>query len=242
VGDIITDLDGHWKLDETTGVVAADSSGNGYNGDLINMAGNEWTPGMINNCLEFDGVNQYTRHGDVLDFERTDPFTMACWINYTGSPVDIVMGKMANGGSYRGYALMAISGNIYWALINTNNTNHLSVYITDVTNDGAWHHLVATYDGSSTPAGVKVYLDSISRSKTTFKNNLNATTINSSLLNIGARSGGLTFGGKIDDVRIYSRELVQGDVDDLFAWRDVQASWPLLNQRNELAYNSSQLR
>jgi succinoglycan biosynthesis transport protein ExoP len=51
------DLVGHWKLDESSGTTAPDSSGNGNAGTLAN--GPVWTAGKIGNALSFDGVNNY---------------------------------------------------------------------------------------------------------------------------------------------------------------------------------------
>jgi len=47
----------HWKFDETVGSVAADASGNGYTGTLVN--GPVWSTGKLDGALSFDGVNDY---------------------------------------------------------------------------------------------------------------------------------------------------------------------------------------
>jgi len=45
----------HWKFDETSGITAADSSGNGNDGILIN--GPTWTTGKIDGAVSLDGVD-----------------------------------------------------------------------------------------------------------------------------------------------------------------------------------------
>jgi len=54
---------GYWKLDEGSGSTAADSSGYGHDGTLINTNFTSTTPAAIafNNthALEFDGANEY---------------------------------------------------------------------------------------------------------------------------------------------------------------------------------------
>ena len=47
---------GHWKLDEGSGTTAADSSGNGATGTLINSPA--WTTGMLGGALSFNGTNR----------------------------------------------------------------------------------------------------------------------------------------------------------------------------------------
>lgn len=46
---------GHWTFDEGSGMTAADSSGNGHDGTLMN--GPLWTTGQLNQGLSFDGVD-----------------------------------------------------------------------------------------------------------------------------------------------------------------------------------------
>lgn len=52
VDAVETDLVGYWPLDETGGLTAYDASGNGRDGTLVNMAGTEWTPGMLRGALD----------------------------------------------------------------------------------------------------------------------------------------------------------------------------------------------
>src|SRR3569623_1006054 len=54
--DINDGLIGHWNFDETSGTVAADSSGNGNNGTLIN--GPTWVTGQVGSgALSLDGID-----------------------------------------------------------------------------------------------------------------------------------------------------------------------------------------
>ena len=46
-------LVGYWKFDEGSGTTAADLSGSGNNGTLVN--GPSWTQGQVNGALSFDG-------------------------------------------------------------------------------------------------------------------------------------------------------------------------------------------
>ena len=76
-------LVGHWKLDESSGTIAYDSSGNGYTGTLQNMSGTEWSSGEIDGAITLDGSNDYISlpRADVLEDGNssthylTHPFT-----------------------------------------------------------------------------------------------------------------------------------------------------------------------
>lgn len=48
-------LVGQWKLDEGSGTMAHDSSGNGYDGTL--QGGPQWVTGVIGTALKFSGTN-----------------------------------------------------------------------------------------------------------------------------------------------------------------------------------------
>ena len=50
------------EIDEGSGTVAYDSSGNGNDGNLMN--GPTWTTGKIGGALKFDGVNKYVDVGN----------------------------------------------------------------------------------------------------------------------------------------------------------------------------------
>jgi hypothetical protein len=53
-------LIGWYKFDEGSGSTANDSSGNGRNGTLVNMAAGAWVAGLVDTAgyaLDFDGSN-----------------------------------------------------------------------------------------------------------------------------------------------------------------------------------------
>ncbi len=72
----IEGLVGWWKFDETSGIVAYDSSGNGHDGNLTN--GPTWTNGKIGGALSFDGFDDLVTLGNVtgglLDL------TLSAWV------------------------------------------------------------------------------------------------------------------------------------------------------------------
>jgi len=69
----------HWKLDETSGTTAADSSGNGYDGTIYGDP--NWVVGQIDGALDFNGVNDYVNTNSAdLDLAGTDTITVSAWI------------------------------------------------------------------------------------------------------------------------------------------------------------------
>ena len=79
-------LVGYWKLDETSGTIAYDSSGNGYNltmnGGL--SATNDSVAGKIGTAINFDGIDDYaTTNTDISTFTDGSAFTLAVWVRPT---------------------------------------------------------------------------------------------------------------------------------------------------------------
>lgn len=78
------DLVGYWKLDEGSGTKAADSSGKGNNGTLMNKP--TWIPGVQGSALEFHGLGVAGGGGDYItiphsaSLDITGPISIALWI------------------------------------------------------------------------------------------------------------------------------------------------------------------
>jgi len=141
----------HWRLDETTGTMASDSSGNGYNGTL--MAGATWVAGAIDGALEVNGSNGYVDFGNPSDWPdgrkarslcawaRTDTVAAGWkWIAAYGSPATSQAMFIGLNGS-------ALYGGGYGDDILVNN----------FWQTGVWHHLALIYDGSM----ARLYADGV---------------------------------------------------------------------------------
>src|SRR5262249_45216998 len=81
-------LVGYWKLDETSGTTASDSSGQGNNASLTGTV--NWTAGDINNGFKFDytNVDDYftiPNSSSVQDVQEGN-FTLAAWFKPLSVP------------------------------------------------------------------------------------------------------------------------------------------------------------
>ncbi len=173
--------------------------------------------------LDFGGTDEYVNVGNVteLSFERTDAFSISLWFltSITGSDTTFVS-KVGDGTAYTGWTFGQKSTNVLvFYLTNTWSTNTIEVDTTGTYNDGEWHHVVMTYDGSSAASGVTIYIDGSSVATSTVYDTLSATTVTTNPFYLGARaSSGLLqpFIGNMDEVLVFNTELSSSQVTTLY--------------------------
>ena len=218
-----TGLAGWWKFDETSGSTASDSSGNGNTGTLNGSP--TWAPGMDNGALTFvSTINQYVDVGNAagLNFERTQPFSIAAWIYVVSPgccPYEHIVTKRDTL-TFQGIELDdTLGANAVAANIAGTDSTNITVESTpgDLSPLSTWHHVVMTYDGSSTAAGVKIYVDGVNQTLSVSSDNLDASILTSTHMVVGRVLTDTTyFNGSIDDVRVYNRVLSASEVSDLY--------------------------
>ncbi len=202
------DYAGYWPLDATAGVVAADASGNGDNGNVYGAA---WNPnGHINGCLSFNGVNDYVQITNLISAD----FSIAFWVQTsqsggTGQWYDgagLVDGDV--GGSTNGFGVALIGGNCGFGVGQPDTT----IASTTPINDGAWHQCVATRVQAT--GVMTLYVDG--NLQATGAGNTNALTASAFLRFGQLASGAGSFNGNLDEIRIYNRALGANEVTALY--------------------------
>jgi len=165
-----------------------------------------------NDKMVFDGINDYAK-GDFTDFnfERTDTFS-----------VEVIFNTTAQTGTIIGNELETASDNIGWELLYNVGVNRARVRLTNESGvneikvdanipvlPNADYHWIMTYDGSSTAAGVKNYINGVLVSNTVQDDTLSLTIVDASQrLHLGMRNGlENPFSGNIDSAEIYNIEL-----------------------------------
>jgi hypothetical protein len=174
---------------------------------------------ILNGAFSLDGASLITvANESQFDFERTAPFSISFWVKYSSQNNKVIIGKATGSIGATGWQIWLATGLLNVSLTNTDATNQVRVTCPDTAiDDDTWHHIVVTYSGSSTAAGVKVYFDSVSQSLTTVADTLAATILNNIAVVVGAVQGGTNYyTGGIDDVRIYIIELSAAQAGYLF--------------------------
>jgi hypothetical protein len=134
----------HWPLDETAGMVAANSVGS-YDGSLMGFSSDDshWVPGHSGGGLNFDGTDDYVEVEDYKGVCGRNPRTVSAWIktqpNPTGNLPVIAWGQNEPG--------------TYWLLeVDEEQRLRLSCgsgFISaneQQVGDGNWHHIALALD------------------------------------------------------------------------------------------------
>jgi len=177
------------------------------------------TPFSNNQSILLDGIDDYVDMGNTLDFTNTDAFSISCWFKRTRSGVsEFLVSKQDSTSNARGYTLLIPFDDNKVTVVIRNNTASSGRLIVDCTTaitNTNWHHIVMTYDGSSSVSGINLYLDGNNDTGAT-SGTLSATISNSASFQLGAKNGGNEFSGNIDEVSVYNSELSQSDVTDIY--------------------------
>lgn len=193
-----------------TGTTATDTIDNN-NGTISAATFSDVNEGVFS----FDGTDDYIDFGNILNFERTDSFSIECWFKRDRSGVsEFLIAKQESSGNLRGYSvLLPSSDDFITVVLRSQNTTSARLIVDNLTavTDTNWHQTVITYDGSSNTSGILIYLDGIDDTGIK-QNTLSATIITSTPLQIGARNDGNSFDGNIASTHIYNRALSANEV------------------------------
>jgi hypothetical protein len=200
----------HWKLDESSGTTAADSSGNGNDGTIT---GNPtWLPagGRIGGALDFDG-RSYVKvaHANKLNF-APGSFSVSTWVY----PREV--GRLQ---ALVEYDRSSPTGNRFGLWIDTNGRFQFRVGSSVYTSQqslkaGAWCLLTGVYDSSTRQ--MKLYVNGqVDRIGSLA---MGYATPMAAKLTIGVRGSedSELFNGLLDDMRIYGSALSADDIQSLF--------------------------
>ena len=184
---------GYWKLDETSGISAADSSGHADTGTVDGTT--NWTSGQIGGALSLNGTNAYVKASNLVS-TQIDNITMSAWVKWNGSTSGHqVIFNNGNSGS-SGYTIYLDHGNgDKLALVAGGVTVMLSQTVLPV---GQWVLITATRSSGIWNLYVNGSSVAITNSGATPRTPSGETTI-------GAAQGGVyPFNGSVDDVRFYN--------------------------------------
>ena len=210
----------HLKFNESSGTDAADSSGEGNNGTLTNMAGTEWTASKcanMGNALNFDGVNDYVDCGSDDSLRITGDRTLSAWVRLSAGtfPDATTNWIIAYNEDYQDFGFVwDIKGSTARQYFRTSQAGAYTFQYADTAlENNTWYHLAVVVSNNI----VIFYLDGVADGG-------GAITVQvPSTLPFLISHPTIPFDGLIDDVCVYNAALTSTDIMDL------RASYPPMN-------------
>jgi len=212
---------GYWRLNGDTLDTTFSGNNGTWQGTATYVTGATLAGDVGQQGASFDGSRRVEIANESnFDYSFDSSFSMSAWVTNTGNNGgDFIMAKAQNSGDFKGYHMQInSSGQLQMILQHTGGTD-ITVRTNMSINDGQWHHVVATYNGSRTAAGITLYVDGVAVATTTDRDNINGThtMLNDAPLIIGSReNGGAAFNGQIDEAAIWNSELSATDVQEMY--------------------------
>lgn len=186
---------------------AVDASGNENDGTTNRTTATDDRQGNHENALFFNGnANVRVPDNETLDF--TSAYSIAMWCNTSNLSPGFQTLITKGGEPIESYALFIRSDGRIHAVHRINDEREHWDSETTIQAD-TWHHIVITYDGYF----AKVYIDGEMAGT---KELVGSITPNNTLLEFGQRTGGTSFFGALDEVRLYNRTLNELEISALY--------------------------
>jgi len=162
---------------------------------------------------EGNGIDDYSKFGDTLNFEYTDAFSISFILTpKVLSGAQIFITKMSSGNV--GWDIYLSGSILYFRIAQVWSSKSFQVSLAGITT--AETHYVVTYDGSNTVGGLKIYKSAVENSATSVNNPMDGTIINSEEFTLFARNGGVYPSNvKMDAVYAWDRDITQSEVSEL---------------------------
>lgn len=206
-----TDPAAHWSFNDGSGSALSDISGNGRDGQLVNMGQNNWVSGKRCGGLYFNGTDDYVEISGYKGVSGAASRTCTGWIKTTKDSAEILSwGSTDTGGKW---------------IIRTNNDGTLRaevnggyIYGTTDIADGQWHHIAVVLQNDGNP-GIDQALLYVDGEPETIGGSqyCRVDTADSDNVKIGLYSASERyFEGVIDEVRIYPRALDESEIQQIY--------------------------
>lgn len=142
-------LMGYWKLDEGSGAVAKDCSGQGRHGEILN---GEWVRGSFGYALHFNGENTQVVLPEIPELKDSSELTVEAWVFWegVGRYPNVLTGGVWNPGGFMIFVhdtqctfRMGKPGTVRWE-VGKNWEETMAGLIRPI-KLGRWYHLAASF-------------------------------------------------------------------------------------------------
>jgi hypothetical protein len=198
-----------WRLGESGGTTAVDASGNARNGSYSSTGVTPGAPGALlgdaDTAVALNGLAGSIQEASGAGVPTgATARSLEIWFKTstaTGQP-------LYNYGTAGLRSLFAV--NLAGSQVQINDgTETLAFTAASSLSDGAWHHLVVTYDGATS---VAVYVDGAGVGSAQATSGSLATVLDLTGLEVGKDNGGGFFNGSLDEAATYASALTSAKV------------------------------
>ena len=226
----------YWKLDETAGSIASDSSRNGYDGTLMNTDDSDWVPGKTSNALNFDGADNYVVADAVCAEIAGGDVTVSAWMK--ADTLNLANQFIIATNSSAGDNKLMFGTQANTATLSFVDSEPLWRDTTATVIDNTWHHIAYVLDDSADT--VTIYVDG--GQALSFASTVSLAA--DDLFSLGQEyDAGLTTGdfynGRLDDVRVYNYALSDTEIRRLHDPSGLIAHWKLDETSGTVAENDA---
>ncbi len=225
-----SNLVAYYNFNDGSGNTLTDLTSNSNNGTMTNMANDDWVSNALfaqDYALDFDGSNDFVNISDPYT-SFSNSLSVEFWVNSSSSTIGSGIGQAsANSDNMSTNVwLMHMNPNTSITFYVNDNGTWRYVSSTSDVDDGNWHHIAGTIDGSE----VAIYVDGTKEASS-------STAISSG---IQSNSNASIHFGK--DVRLSSGRFITGKIDEVRIWDDVRTQAEIHdNMYKELVGNESNL-
>jgi len=216
-------IKGCWLLNDKSGIDLLDASG--YHNDLILDTPLVRTAGKFGNSLLFTGgVAEFAYMNDNPSLTvGSRGFAVSCWIYLDSLSADAgIIGKSGTTETKE------------WALFYRSDFGRFAFRVYDIDNDGylnrhfvvsgcplvgAWHHIVATFNGGTSATDLAIYVDGIRRDTNSLGSGfvyINDLDSSLTLGYVGAAWAKSSFVGRMDNAKYFARGLSSSEIAQLY--------------------------
>lgn len=223
---ILNGLISYWKLDESTGTIADDETGNW---DLSHTNAPSWSSaGKINRSIDFGTSSARYLEKTGISSGNKNTYTLATWVNLEDGSSD---GKNIMGMNSGGIAINAGAAEVKIVLLADNSLAALYHTVdgwsgpmqrisATVLQLNIWYHVAAIIDNGN----IELYINGIKDNSNQVTNNINTNlnfsngrvTVGNARLWDGAYIATRWFRGKIDEAAIWDRSLTPDEIVSLY--------------------------
>lgn len=209
-------LVGYWNLNEGSGSIAHDSSGNGYDGTI---SGASWINGISGSALQITGTNIVGGISSSFDDSITTAITVSAWVKWYGPstyPHDsFIFDCRSTSPQGFAFAIQRANGKLLFHM-NQGNSSFITS-VSSVPSNGSWTHVAIVFDDANDI--LRLYINGI-------QDNTKGTTAHYQNSNANAAIGNnhwapgdgqwAPLNGIEDEVRIYNRALNASEIEYLY--------------------------